>query len=114
MSKKRPIITTRKSRSKVDATDQESPISKKQLLCYLKEQQTPQDWLAISRGLAVASKRSKKALSRQLAELLRTGELLFNRKEQYCIVQQSDLEAGTVIGHADGFGFLKCEAGGDD
>jgi len=112
VSKKRPVITTRKS--KVEAPDQESLISKKQLLDYLKEQQTPQDWLAISRGLGVASKRSKKALSSQLAELLRTGELLFNRKEQYCLVQQSDLEAGTVIGHADGFGFLKCEAGGDD
>ena len=103
MSKKRPIITTRKS--KVDAPDQESIISKKQLLSYLKEQQTPQDWLAISRGLGVASKRSKKALSSQLAELLRTGELLFNRKEQYCLVQQSDLEAVRSLGTQMGLAF---------
>lgn len=89
-------------------------ISKKQLLAFLMEQQVPQDWPAIIEGLGVNDKRTKKILSKHLAGMLHSGELLFNRKEQYCLVQQSDLETGIVIGHADGFGFLKRDAGGDD
>jgi len=89
-------------------------MTKVQLLSFLVEQQTPLGWLDIIEGLGVDTKRAKKSLSRQLSAMLHSGELLFNRKEQYCLVQQSDLEVGVVIGHADGFGFLKRDAGGDD
>jgi Exoribonuclease R len=89
-------------------------VTKTQLLKYLAQQKRPQGWINIAEGLAVQSKREKKSLSRHLSAMLKSGELLFNRKEQYCLVQQSDLEAGMVIGHADGFGFLKRDAGGDD
>ncbi|PCH86132.1 MAG: ribonuclease R [Piscirickettsiaceae bacterium] len=96
------------------AESHDEAISKQQLLTYLKEQKVPQDWGSISTGLGVVSKPAKRALSKQLSGLLASGELLFNRKEQYCLVEQTDLEVGVVIGHADGFGFLKREAGGDD
>lgn len=98
---------------KLDATGL-STISKEQVLTFLRAQKTPQDWLAVSSGLDVTTKRSKRALSQCLAEMLRTGDLLFNRREQYCLVEQSDLITGVVIGHADGFGFLKKDKGGDD
>lgn len=89
-------------------------ISRTQLLAFLADQKTPMAWVDIISGLAVTTKRGKKALSGQLSAMLRSGELLFNRKEQYCLAQNSDLETGVVIGHADGFGFLKCDKGGDD
>jgi len=89
-------------------------MTKIELLAFLAKQQAPLSWLDIIEGLAVDTKRAKKSLSRQLSAMLHSGELLFNRKEQYCLVQQSDLEVGLVIGHADGFGFLKRDAGGDD
>lgn len=88
--------------------------TKTQLLTFLANEKRPLDWIDISNGLGVKSKREKKSLSGHLSAMLKSGELLFNRKEQYCLVQQSDLEAGVVIGHADGFGFLKRDAGGDD
>jgi ribonuclease R len=89
-------------------------ISKPQLIGFLAKHQAPLGWLDIIEGLGVNSKKAKKALSGQLSVMLKSGELLFNRKEQYCLVQQSDLETGVVIGHADGFGFLKRDGGGDD
>ncbi|HIG80035.1 MAG TPA: VacB/RNase II family 3'-5' exoribonuclease, partial [Cycloclasticus sp.] len=89
-------------------------VTKTQLLQFLAKQKRPQGWVNIAEGLAVQSKREKKSLSGHLSAMLKSGELLFNRKEQYCLVQQSDLETGMVIGHADGFGFLKRDAGGDD
>ncbi|MGB0238606.1 MAG: ribonuclease R [Cycloclasticus sp.] len=89
-------------------------ISKTDVVNYLANQKRPQNWVDIAEGLGVHLKREKKSLSRHLSAMLKSGELLFNRKEQYCLVQQSDLETGTVIGHADGFGFLKRDAGGED
>ncbi|ORU92039.1 MAG: ribonuclease R [Cycloclasticus sp. symbiont of Bathymodiolus heckerae] len=89
-------------------------VTKSQLLKFLANEKRPLGWIDISNGLGVQSKREKKSLSGHLSAMLKSGELLFNRKEQYCLVQQSDLEAGVVIGHADGFGFLKRDAGGDD
>jgi len=105
---------TKPSFKKTLRLNEPESITKAQLLSFLAEQQTPLGWLDIIDGLGVEAKREKKSLSRQLSAMLRSGELLFNRKEQYCLVQQSDLEVGVVIGHADGFGFLKRDAGGDD
>lgn len=111
MSKKRP---PNKQPQKETITLDNALVSKNQLVTYLAKQKRPQAWIDIAGGLGVQTKREKKSLSGLLSAMLKSGELLFNRKEQYCLVQQSDLERGTVIGHADGFGFLKRDAGGDD
>ena len=54
------------------------------------------------------------ALSKRLAAMLRDGQLVQNRRDEYCVVKLLPLVAGTVIGHRDGFGFLKPDEGGDD
>jgi ribonuclease R len=46
--------------------------------------------------------------------MVRDGELLRNRREEYLLIDRTRLIAGTVIGHRDGFGFLKPDAGGED
>jgi ribonuclease R len=46
--------------------------------------------------------------------MVRDGQLLRNRREAFCLVNKRDLVAGRVIGHPDGFGFLKPDDGGDD
>ena len=112
MSKKKNSI--KQHTKKTLSLNESEPITKTQLLTFLAAHQAPLGWLEIIEGLGVDSKRAKKSLSRQLSAMLHSGELLFNRKEQYCLVQQSDLEVGVVIGHADGFGFLKRDDGGDD
>ena len=74
------------------------------------EPQTPAE-LAAKLGL---SGRSKRALEAPLAELEQAGRLFVNRKGELCVAAKLDLVTGTVQGHADGFGFLVPDGGGDD
>lgn len=54
------------------------------------------------------------ALNRRLAAMERDGQVVRNRKQRYCLVNRKDLITGRVIGHPDGFGFVKPDEGGDD
>ncbi len=54
------------------------------------------------------------ALQRRLGAMVRDGQLVPNRLDAYCLVNKQDLIAGRVIGHPDGFGFVKPDDGGDD
>lgn len=54
------------------------------------------------------------ALRRRLNAMERDGQLIRNRRDGFCLVNKKDLIAGRVIGHKDGFGFLKPDVGGDD
>lgn len=54
------------------------------------------------------------ALRRRLNAMVRDGQLVRNRRNAYCLVNKKDLIAGRIIGHPDGFGFLKPDEGGDD
>jgi len=46
--------------------------------------------------------------------MTRDGELLCNRRGGYGPARRMDLLAGRVVAHADGFGFLQPEEGGED
>ncbi|HET7261291.1 MAG TPA: ribonuclease R [Casimicrobiaceae bacterium] len=67
--------------------------------------------LAAKLGLAG---RSKRALDAPLVELERAGRLFVNRKGELCVAAKLDIVTGAVQGHADGFGFLVPDAGGND
>ncbi len=54
------------------------------------------------------------ALQRRVGAMVRDGQLVRNRKDAFCLVNKRDLIAGRVIGHPDGFGFVKPDEGGDD
>jgi ribonuclease R len=54
------------------------------------------------------------ALKRRVNAMERDGQLVRNRRGGFCLVNKKDLIAGRVIGHPDGFGFLKPDEGGDD
>ena len=54
------------------------------------------------------------ALRRRLRAMERDGQLLYNRGQQYCLVNNKDLIVGRIIGHQDGFGFLRPDDGSDD
>ncbi len=46
--------------------------------------------------------------------MVRDGQIIRNRRGGYGLVDKMDLVPGKVIGHADGFGFLVPDAGGED
>ena len=56
----------------------------------------------------------REILNRRLNAMEREGQIMRNRKGALCIAEKINLIAGKVQGHADGFGFLIPDAGGDD
>ena len=64
--------------------------------------------------LGLTSEEHKIALQRRLNAMVRDGQLIRNRKGLFTPVRPEDLVTGSVIGHQDGFGFLKPDQGGDD
>jgi len=68
----------------------------------------------LAERLDLSSEADLEALRRRLNAMERDGQLVRNRRGALCLVNKKDLIAGRVIGHRDGFGFLKPDEGGDD
>jgi len=68
----------------------------------------------IAECLGLSDEDQLEALRRRLNAMERDGQLVRNRRGSFCLVNKKDLIAGRVIGHADGFGFLKPDEGSDD
>lgn len=54
------------------------------------------------------------ALAKRLAAMVRDGQLLVNRRGGYGVARKLDLIPGEVIANAEGYGFLRPDAGGED
>ncbi len=98
-----------------EALRYENPIvSREALVEFLSAQAEPMDVEAVARALKLTAPDRFEALSRRLAAMVRDGQLLVNRRGGYAPAARLDLIAGVVIANADGFGFLRPDAGGDD
>jgi ribonuclease R len=64
----------------------------------------PFDELALRVGATTEAKHRK--LTEQLEHALQAGELVKNRREEYCLRERLTLIIGKVTGHRDGHGFL--------
>ena len=69
---------------------------------------------ALARALQLTTPQDFEALTRRLAAMLRDGQLIQNRRGGYGIASKLDLIRGGVIANAEGYGFLRPEAGGED
>ncbi len=56
----------------------------------------------------------EEGVGRRLSAMVRDGQLVQNRRGGYLPVDEKHLIRGRVIAHADGFGFLVPDEGGDD
>ncbi|MEW5756603.1 MAG: ribonuclease R [Pseudomonadota bacterium] len=98
-----------------EASKYERPIpSREFILALLKEEGVPLSKGQIAKALDLSEDQDLEALSRRLRAMERDGQLLCNRRNSYCLVDQSELVRGRVTGHPDGFGFLIPDEGGDD
>ncbi|MGQ9660343.1 MAG: ribonuclease R [Thermochromatium sp.] len=68
----------------------------------------------IAAALALSDEQDLIALERRLAAMVRDGQLVRNRNQAFCPVNSRDLIAGRVIGHPEGFGFVRPDEGGED
>ncbi len=98
-----------------EAEKYEQPIaSREHILQLLEHTGKPLRRAEIAEAFSIVEEDPLEALRRRLRAMERDGQLLFNRAQQYCLVNNKDLIVGRVIGHADGFGFIKPDDGSDD
>ncbi len=88
--------------------------SREFILEALTEHGAPMAFAEVAKALVLSGDEDLTALERRLGAMVRDGQLVRNRREAFCLVNKRDLIAGRVIGHPDGFGFLKPDEGGDD
>lgn len=97
-----------------EASRYEHPIpSREFILEVLSEAGIPMVEDDLARALKVRPD-EREALGKRLAAMEREGQTLRNRKGAILVAQKLALIPGRVIGHPDGFGFLKPDDGGDD
>ncbi|MEJ2453768.1 MAG: ribonuclease R [Candidatus Thiodiazotropha sp.] len=98
-----------------EAKKYDNPIPSREFIMQaLEERGVPMDFNGIAQLLELDDEEQLEALRRRLLAMERDGQLVRNRKDNYCLVNKRDLIVGRVIGHPDGFGFLKPDDGGDD
>ncbi len=98
-----------------EAQKYDNPIpSREFILDLLAEQGMPLTQERIAELLGLDDEERLEALRRRLIAMTRDGQLIRNRKREYCLVDQEDLITGRIIGHKDGFGFVQPDDGSSD
>jgi len=98
-----------------EAEKYENPIPSRELILqFIEHAGKPLSRSEIADAFALETDDHLEALRRRLRAMERDGQLLFNREQRYCLVNNKDLIVGRIIGHADGFGFVRPDDGSDD
>ncbi len=86
----------------------EHPVpSREFILEFLEKQAKPITRDAIFKAFSLSSEEEAEGLRRRLKAMERDGQLVWCRNATYALPDKLDLVKGIVIGHKDGFGFLK-------
>ncbi|MGB5563324.1 MAG: ribonuclease R [Sedimenticolaceae bacterium] len=98
-----------------EAKKYENPIpSREFILGLMEEHGAPLQFDDLAAALELVEPQQLDALSRRVNAMARDGQVVCNRRGGYCVVNHEDLIHGRVIGHPDGFGFMRPDEGGDD
>ncbi len=98
-----------------EAEKYESPIpSREYILDIISKHTTPVSRQELAQELQLITPDAQEALRRRLRAMERDGQLVFTRRQCYALPERLDLLKGTVIGHRDGYGFLRAEGHKDD
>jgi len=84
------------------------------ILAYLHSCKKLRSLKHIAQSLNVIAPDERAALSKRLNAMLRDGQLIQNRRDGYGLIDKMDLVIGRVIGHADGYGFLRPDENSPD
>ena len=112
---------SKKSLSKVDphlAREQEkyeNPIpSREYILELLQKADAPVKREVIAEQLMIHGDERLEALRRRLRAMERDGQIVYIRNGSFGLPERMDMITGRVLGHRDGFGFLRPDDGGND
>jgi ribonuclease R len=97
------------------ADDSGIPVpSRLQLIELLSDLGQPVTFQALCRQFEIKQKQAKQALSSRLERLQRQGVVIVDRKGRFALPDKMGAFIGRVIGHANGYGFVRPDQGGDD
>lgn len=68
----------------------------------------------IMKAYGLKGQRMRNLLLERLHEMVRAGQILENRRGEFCLTVKLDLVTGKVSGHRDGFGFVMRDDGDPD
>lgn len=88
--------------------------SREYILDYLTKLNSPASIDELFQALSANNEEQQEALRRRLRAMERDGQLIFTRRKRYALPERLDLVKGHVIGHRDGYGFLRVEGIPDD
>lgn len=105
--------TTRISAS--DIHKYKTPIPNREFIMnLLDENKGPLNREQLAKILSLSGSEEKEALRRRLRAMERDGQLTYDSRRGYSLIQSDELIEGRVIGHPEGFGFLTPDTGGED
>ncbi|GLP95731.1 ribonuclease R [Paraferrimonas sedimenticola] len=93
----------------------DNPIpSREFILEWLNGQSGPCNRDQIGQALGLSGEDQWEGLRRRLRAMERDGQLVFTRNKCYALPERMDMILGRVMGHKDGFGFLRPDHGDQD
>ncbi|WP_330961601.1 ribonuclease R [Photobacterium sp. 53610] len=96
-----------------EAQNYENPIPSRELILeVIRGFSTPVNRDQLFTALQLAGEDQYEGLRRRLRAMERDGQLVYTRRQCYALPERLDLIKGHVIGHKDGFGFLRPEGSG--
>jgi ribonuclease R len=121
MKKKEPKKTQQHGKSGGDphadreARRYDKPIQSREfILDVLKEMGRPARERELAEQLQLGGDDEQEALRRRLRAMVRDGQLVRNRRGDFCLAEKVGVIVGTVQAHRDGFGFLIPDDGSED
>ncbi len=115
-SKKHLIKRSRKIKdpeAKLEAKRYDNPVASRTLILKTITEAGMMTQSSVFKKLQVRPDQEE-GVGRRLSAMVRDGQLVQNRRGGYLPVDEKHLIRGHVIAHADGFGFLVPDEGGDD
>ncbi|MBU2977255.1 ribonuclease R [Alteromonas sp. C1M14] len=93
----------------------DKPVASREfLMSVMKEQEKPLSFLEICSLVNATDEESRIGIQRRLRAMERQGQIQFNKQKKYALQNRDELIRGRVIGHRDGFGFLRPEDNSGD
>ncbi len=93
-----------------EAQKYENPIpSREFILDLLKNSDAPMNRNDLFEVLGLAGEEHYEGLRRRLRAMERDGQLVYTRRQCYALPERLEMVKGTIIGHKDGFGWVRPE-----
>ncbi|MDA0995043.1 MAG: ribonuclease R, partial [Proteobacteria bacterium] len=108
-------MTKRKKATSKDEKPYQHPVPKRgKVLDFLRESGRPLKAEEIFGEFGLGGQKVRSQLLEKLRSMVSAGQIIENRRGEFCLIERLNLVTGKVSGHRDGFGFVARDDLGDD